>query len=302
MADGVPLVLQLQAKAVDPEISVSELLRFAKLIATKLGQSDALKWIDRELDGYMGCKQEDTPAYRKITGVLKAKNPYLGWKDVQFENAQLAKDCCYASLGTQVGLIEKELSQSDKGRVHLVFNMDPEIKKLLTDYIKPKMDVNLFLSESQLWGVLDAVRNLILNWTLDLEKAGVLGEGLMFTKEEKMEAATVTNNFIQNVGVFGNVSDRAKVINTQSAFSGLDTAAVMDFATRTLGALHQLPPETKKELEPLLLQIQTESSKAEPEKSQIRKLLSSVQTVAEGAAGNLVAAGVIQMATKLLGA
>ncbi len=65
-----PLVLQLQAKAVDADVSVSELLRLAKLIATKLRQADALTWIDRELDGYMDCKPEEVPAYRKLTGLI----------------------------------------------------------------------------------------------------------------------------------------------------------------------------------------------------------------------------------------
>ena len=85
MTKLVPLVLQLQAEAVDPNVPVSKLLRLAKLIATKLDQKDALVWIDKELDGYMDGVTKDVPEYRMIGGQPKGYNPYHGWQTIQFE-------------------------------------------------------------------------------------------------------------------------------------------------------------------------------------------------------------------------
>ena len=48
---SLPIVLQLQKDAIDSNNSVSELLRTAKLIATKLDLQDALTWISNEMDG-----------------------------------------------------------------------------------------------------------------------------------------------------------------------------------------------------------------------------------------------------------
>jgi len=75
MTKLVPLVLQLQAEAVDPKVPVSKLLRLAKLIATKLDQKDALVWIDKELDGYMSGALKEVPPYRMLTGHPKGYNP-----------------------------------------------------------------------------------------------------------------------------------------------------------------------------------------------------------------------------------
>jgi hypothetical protein len=49
MTGNLPIVLKLQADALDQNVSVTDLLRTAKVIANKLGATDALTWIDREL-------------------------------------------------------------------------------------------------------------------------------------------------------------------------------------------------------------------------------------------------------------
>jgi hypothetical protein len=67
MTAAVPLILKLQAEATNPDASVTNLLRMAKIAATKLNLKDALVWIDRELNGYMDLKVEDLPPYRMIS-------------------------------------------------------------------------------------------------------------------------------------------------------------------------------------------------------------------------------------------
>ncbi len=48
---GLPLVIELQRMAVDSGTSVVQLVRTAKLIATKLALAEATDWIDCELNG-----------------------------------------------------------------------------------------------------------------------------------------------------------------------------------------------------------------------------------------------------------
>ena len=55
--------------------------------------------------------------------------------------------------------------------------------------------------------VIDAVRTMILNWSLKLEEEGILGEGLSFSEEEKQKAATSTQIRIENFqGILGDVA------------------------------------------------------------------------------------------------
>ncbi len=58
--DVTDLVSELQAKALDPTTSVTDLLRIAKVVAVKLSLDEFLLWINSELGGY---KDLELPAY-----------------------------------------------------------------------------------------------------------------------------------------------------------------------------------------------------------------------------------------------
>ncbi|MBA4043590.1 MAG: hypothetical protein C0471_04105 [Erythrobacter sp.] len=62
----VGLVEELQRDALDTNVRVDQLLRKVKLAAVKLGLSDALLWVDEELNGYQD--REELPDYRKTRG------------------------------------------------------------------------------------------------------------------------------------------------------------------------------------------------------------------------------------------
>jgi len=60
------LVLELQRKALNPAISVSDLLRSALVVASKLNISDYEIWVKNELNGYTST--DNSPSYREIDG------------------------------------------------------------------------------------------------------------------------------------------------------------------------------------------------------------------------------------------
>jgi hypothetical protein len=301
MTKTLPLVRQLQAEAIDPDVPVSKLLRLAKVIATKLNQEDALKWINGELDGYMDGVATDVPQYRLLGGQPKGYNPYHGWQTIQFEDAKTAKTFSTVPLGQSIGSLEKDLTKGDRGS--FIFAYPPEMAKAVRESIHFPVEVAVFLSEGSLWGIVEAVRNLVLNWSLDLEKAGILGAEMTFTAEEREQAAPVTQQFfIQNVGVLGHVSDNAKVKNKQSATVTINAKDAERFAKQAFAAFGQLPSGVKPQLAPVLNEIRREASKEKPEQSKLRDLLVSARSIAEQAAGNLAASGIIAAIGKLLGA
>lgn len=59
------LVYQFQQDLTQSQKGVTELLRFSKMIAVKLGLSDIDEWINAELTGYKA--KGKIPEYRKIT-------------------------------------------------------------------------------------------------------------------------------------------------------------------------------------------------------------------------------------------
>ena len=74
---------QLQTDATDSTIPVTDLVRRAKILATRLEQKNELVWINRELNGYMDLSWERLPTYRHLKGEIRAYNPfYKAWVPV----------------------------------------------------------------------------------------------------------------------------------------------------------------------------------------------------------------------------
>ncbi len=80
----------------------------------------------------------------------------------------------------------------------------------------------------------------------------------------------------------------------------LDLNEVLTFA-KQLRELRDLPDSSGAGLRKKADELVVELGKPEPKESRIRGILQSIRTIAEGTAGNVIAAGIIQFATKLLG-
>ncbi|MCA7937591.1 AbiTii domain-containing protein [Burkholderia cepacia] len=293
---NLPLVLQLQSAAVNQDTSVIQLVRMAKLVATKLSLSSATDWIDSELNGYDDLSS--LPSYRVMMGECKAHNPFRGWIPVQFPRADLHDLCSSARVGQPLASLEPILSdESDHAFLSFSYNQ----QQVLQQIFREDMKFAICLSKGQIAGIFGGVRNLALNWGLQLEQAGVLGENMTFTLTEKQEAQSVTQQFfIQNAGVIGNVSDNATVTNNQQVSGALSISGVRDLVEQARTALSALPPETAGQVSPLLAEIDAEASKPQPNHGKLKAALASVRTVCEGAGGSLVASAIATGVQSLL--
>ena len=72
-------------------------------------------------------------------------------------------------------------------------------------------DVGMRVSRNNVTNVLAAVRDLILDWSLRLEKLGIKGEGMSFSTDEKSKAHTGNS-----VVTIGSIGDFAGNIGSQS--------------------------------------------------------------------------------------
>lgn len=195
------IVLRLQKKCVDNNEDLQSLLREALLISTKLKQNDFKVWINNELKGYNEVENENyIPDYRKIATTLKFKNPYRGWIPAIIPDF-LEDQLTHSYLKDSISELEELLTHKESS---LIINLSPSFKNLLMESFNSDFEPAMFISSTNVKGIIDTVRTVLLEWTLKLEEDNILGsDDLTFTEEEK---ETAKNIHIENFyGVMGGV-------------------------------------------------------------------------------------------------
>lgn len=111
----------------------------------------------------------------------------------------------------------------------------------------------------------------------------------------------ITNNNINN----NQYGDHSK-INTQSTDNSqnisltISSEQLTKFVDEVSPVLNNLPDDQRQLIEGDLTVLREEAAKATPSQMKIRGALESIKSAAEGAAGNLVAAGIVALITKFL--
>lgn len=198
------LVLELQNLASSSSSTLPELLRKAKLVAFKLGLDDFQRWIDCELEGYKDHK--DVPDYRVVICELRAVHPFHGLQQIDFNNSEYANMFRKIRIQQGVGNLVGVMAASDDGIAQIPL-VEAE-KQWIANHLRSptRMSIIRQYGINQIAGILDVVQTKLLNWSLELEKQGILGEGMTFSKEEKERAHT--NIHIQTVqGIVGDVTN-----------------------------------------------------------------------------------------------
>jgi len=178
----------------DADTNLGNLLRKSLAVATKLQLTDWIAWCKSELNGYPNGA--NIPEYRVVQGEMRMFNPYNGvW--MQFVGLGPIKTSCSQSIA------EVQDLANSKGMI--LQSVPPKFYERMDDIITPP---KLILQKTSLVGILNAVRNTILEWTLKLEADGVLGEGMTFSQTEKKTVMKNETNYHIGTfsGVLGNVS------------------------------------------------------------------------------------------------
>jgi AbiTii len=230
------LVEEIQAQALDPTVRVSDLLRRVKLAAVKLQLDDAIEWVDRELRGY--ATPEVAPSYRQTTGQLRAHTPYHGVQPVTGD-APWIKEVCNSSIGDSIAKVE---ILAGDGTQEVIGKVDGRIETAMNKANRsPGTEYYVHTPQSVLLDILEQVRNLVLDWAIGLEKAGILGEGLSFTMEEKKKAANAgtsisIENFTGNIhqGDVTGHQNRTIVASTDNSENIIDISNVFQKLVQTV--------------------------------------------------------------------
>lgn len=192
------IVLKLQKKCLNKNEDLQSLLREALLISVKLKLNDFKEWINCELKGYK--ESIDVPEYREVKQTLKFLNPYQGWITAQV-SADLEETIGFIKIQQPIGEIEHLIQKNDD---NLSIHPPAEIANMLKKLFNTDFQVGFSVNKTQIFGITEQVRNLLLEWTLKLEDDGILGnDDLIFTEKEKEAAQSI---HVQNFhGVLGNI-------------------------------------------------------------------------------------------------
>lgn len=164
------LVLELQRLAMDPNAAVANVLRTALVVATKLDITDMRDWCEAEIRGYSG---KDVPAYRKVEGQLRAWNPALGgFIHLLSQDAEVTKALATRSVVQPIGVLEK-LLEGDETTGALQMPLSPSaLNRVFADTDAYQLGIvpTVLIGRTQIFRILEAVGNAVLEWSLKLER------------------------------------------------------------------------------------------------------------------------------------
>tara|TARA_B100000678_G_scaffold241776_1_gene212850 strand:+ start:448 stop:1338 length:891 start_codon:yes stop_codon:yes gene_type:complete len=285
------IVVELQKACLDSGIPVATILRRAKVIASKLGLSDLNAWIDAELSGYK-CSMKELPEHRKGVGQPKYFNPYKGWQPIHTGDDWFSEIVRTVFLPQSISEIEHLVASGDSQMLQMGYN--PSIAEQIQQCLPARWEVALHFSKVEAVAALDFVRNRTLDWALQLEERGVVGEGLTFEAADKKEAAVVTNNIYGGtVGVLGAVQGNAANSGLITVNGPIDTEALAKLHSQIAASVSGLPEETARALAQYLSEVREQANSGSPSRSAVSSALSSIKSVLEGATGNLTAEGML---------
>lgn len=196
------IIEELQRGALDPNMPVDALLRRVQLAAVKLHLPSVESWVHSELNGYTS----DLPDYRVVRGQLRGFNPYQGWLPVLFQETDVMEMVSTAHLFQSIGtLVDLVATRPNEGSEGLHYPLSPgmvnELNRAL-DYPCPRYVI--LLSRGNVVGILDRVRNMILDWAIRMEQQGIVGEGISFSAREKAQAQQALTTI--NIGAIGSMA------------------------------------------------------------------------------------------------
>ncbi len=288
------LLRDIQTGATDPDIGISTLLRKAKILAARLKNLEFENWVNRELNGYENSK--DLPSYRIVPIIAKAQltDGFRFWNDFQILTSFLPEE--FKVWGEECHLAQPIAMIADLAtKDHLKIDWPQALAvrygaKGTQDWecLRAWQEVN----PSRLIGILDVVRNRLLDFALKIEQenpeAGEAPPNVIPVPPERLQPI-VHNTFYAPVG---NIAQNSEKIQ-QSASIGIPSAELSRLVielTKHIGELN-LSERQLQRAQIQLQAIQTELEDAEIDPAVVVQAGRTLRNITEGAIGSLIAAG-----------
>tara|TARA_R110002012_G_scaffold83884_1_gene210677 strand:- start:2863 stop:3756 length:894 start_codon:yes stop_codon:yes gene_type:complete len=169
------LLREIQDAAIDSNTELAALLRKCKVLAARLGNPEFKKWVENELSGYVEI--ENLPDYRILT--VNSKGNFSGPFQSGLRNADIPLMCIdegfrqhlvYSYLSHGVASMESLVRDASGGTLQEPWN--PDLVAIVGRGIYQGMNCMQAWKVIPVAGIvatLDAIRNRILNFVLEIE-------------------------------------------------------------------------------------------------------------------------------------
>ncbi len=187
-----------------------------------------------------------------------------------------------------------ETLAAGKGRIQGAFATEQQ--QILQQMFRERMEFSIFFTKASFLAIIEEVRTKILEWSLELDKAGIRGDGTTFSQEEKTRAhGIVINSAAVTIGVLGEVSAPSNIAVGSGARAGsvsLDEvrSLVADIERHITNT--SISTEDARELRRALLELRDEDGHSEVEASKVSRILKQVLKVTGRITDHVIAAGI----------
>jgi len=222
---GMTLLAKIRDAAIDSKTDITDVLRQCAVLAARLKHEGFKKWVDQELNGYP--PETPLPPYRIIKGVTSIGD-FFGPLGEQLKNIPLPLSIVPGELRARVSQVEfREGAGALKtivvanGEDRLISRWPPDLVALVAGRYyagRALVAAHIELPSSAVIGVLDAIRNRVLQFVLEIEEqapdAGEAKPGAepLITPEQVTQTFNTTILGAANVAVGGQkVSQTAHV-------------------------------------------------------------------------------------------
>lgn len=196
------IILELQREVLDEKVNLDSLLRKSYLIAKKLELPIFEDWIKHEQNGY---GEYEIPEYRRVRGQVKGLNNGGRWIPVILSSVAAEERFTTVRLPSSISQLLDLYKRDQEATVGLAFPV--EENQLLIKSCGHNTQYVLEVGKDQIYAIIDAVRNIILEWAIDLEQKGIIGENLSFTDKERITASQDFANISYYNYIVGSNSD-----------------------------------------------------------------------------------------------
>ncbi|HFK2927269.1 TPA: hypothetical protein ACGY8I_004504 [Aeromonas hydrophila] len=294
------LIPELIAMASDPTVKTPDLLRKAMVAARQLKQPEWATWIGYELQGYPD--EVELPPYRVIRCELKVRNPFRGLIPIIISHQEYAEAVSTCRFGQSISGLEDAAIPGKNVKIAL----PPEMMAMLIQDLNLDMEPVQVVGGNQLRALIDAVRDKLLTWALDLAEAGIQGEGMSFTPQEQQQAqqlAPVNIHIGRNATGFQFMQNspggqQQQTVTSEQKEAAL--AALLPWLAQVI-AQGQLRREACAELQAELDTLKAQAASPNPKWPVIGAVAGSVRAILEGAGGEVLAGPVLGWLATLAG-
>ena len=302
-----PLILQIQQAAVDSNTPVTDALRKAKVACTKLNLTEFGNWVDLELNGYVETPSDDLPNYRKLRGMPEVRTPYTGWQRIIFKEPKMEMMCSIAYINMSMPEIETFLESPSSQNNGLRYFYGPDPAALLRRWLKSEIaNVSITLANAQVAKIANTVRNIILEWTMEMEKQGVLGNDLIFNEEERAKSAAATAQTVNNIHI-AQVGSFVQNAENSIVQGGVDAVVNMTGVHQLVKQVEELlpgadlPQSVKENATNALAELKDAADGKPQDKGRLRRALEHLTQAIAPAGDHLLRIAVDAAVTKLFG-